>query len=132
MVSINTAFAGLVFVLLFSGQTLDRDALPAKGETAMDITVSSTAFKEGEVIPQKYTCDGENVSPPLEWSGIPKGDKKPRTYCGRPGRATRDMGALGALQYSFQREWAFGKHPAALDTEEWISARHKRFPGTRL
>ena len=75
MVGINTAFAGLVFVLLFSGQTLDRDALPAKGETAMDITVSSTAFKEGEVIPQKYTCDGENVSPPLEWSGVPKGTK---------------------------------------------------------
>ena len=41
----------------------------------MDINVSSTAFKEGEAIPKKYTCDGENVSPPLEWSNIPKGTK---------------------------------------------------------
>ena len=63
------------FVLLFSGQTIDRDASPAKGGAAMDITVISAAFKEGEMIPKKYTCDGENVSPPLEWSGIPKGTK---------------------------------------------------------
>ena len=41
----------------------------------MDINVSSTAFKEGEAIPKKYTCDGENISPPLEWSDIPKGTK---------------------------------------------------------
>ena len=31
----------------------------------------SSAFAEGGAIPQKYTCDGENVSPPLEWSEVP-------------------------------------------------------------
>ncbi|HET8548033.1 MAG TPA: YbhB/YbcL family Raf kinase inhibitor-like protein [Bryobacteraceae bacterium] len=31
----------------------------------------SSAFREGEAIPPKYTCDGENVSPPLEWADVP-------------------------------------------------------------
>ena len=34
--------------------------------------LSSPAFAEGELIPSKYTCDGENVSPPLEWEGVPE------------------------------------------------------------
>ena len=33
--------------------------------------LSSPAFAEGELIPSKYTCDGENVSPPLEWEDVP-------------------------------------------------------------
>ncbi|MDJ0270634.1 MAG: YbhB/YbcL family Raf kinase inhibitor-like protein [Aigarchaeota archaeon] len=32
----------------------------------------SPAFKEGERIPVKFTCDGVDVSPPLEWRGIPR------------------------------------------------------------
>lgn len=32
----------------------------------------SEAFKDGEHIPRKYTCDGENVSPPLSWSQAPE------------------------------------------------------------
>ncbi|MFI6493112.1 YbhB/YbcL family Raf kinase inhibitor-like protein [Streptomyces sp. NPDC050564] len=35
------------------------------------ITVSSTAFAEGATIPRRYTCDGENVSPPLVFDGVP-------------------------------------------------------------
>lgn len=41
----------------------------------MDIKITSNAFKEGEMIPRKYTCDGDDISPPLEWSGIPSGTK---------------------------------------------------------
>ena len=33
----------------------------------MELTVKSSAFKEGEIIPSKYTCDGINISPPLDW-----------------------------------------------------------------
>ncbi|ARM75680.1 YbhB/YbcL family Raf kinase inhibitor-like protein [Acidianus manzaensis] len=29
-----------------------------------------SVFKEEEVIPKKYTCDGEDISPPLEWDKI--------------------------------------------------------------
>jgi Raf kinase inhibitor-like YbhB/YbcL family protein len=37
----------------------------------MTIQITSTAFTEGNPIPQKYTCDNEDVSPPLAWTGIP-------------------------------------------------------------
>jgi len=33
--------------------------------------IRSPAFQEGGMIPKQYTCDGQNVSPPLEWSGVP-------------------------------------------------------------
>jgi Raf kinase inhibitor-like YbhB/YbcL family protein len=41
----------------------------------MAIIVTSSAFKEGGMIPAKYTCDGQNISPPLKWEQIPKGTK---------------------------------------------------------
>jgi len=37
--------------------------------------LTSTAFTEGGLIPRKYSCDGENVSPPLAWSGLPSSAK---------------------------------------------------------
>lgn len=33
--------------------------------------VISSAFQEGGMIPAKFTCDGQDISPPLSWSGIP-------------------------------------------------------------
>ncbi len=39
----------------------------------MQIQLSSTAFKESEAIPVTYTCDGENISPPLSWASVPQG-----------------------------------------------------------
>jgi Raf kinase inhibitor-like YbhB/YbcL family protein len=39
----------------------------------MAFVLNSPAFAEGQTIPAKYTCDGENVSPPLQWSGAPAG-----------------------------------------------------------
>jgi len=37
------------------------------------MAVTSTAFEEGAAIPARHTCDGDDVSPPLEWSGAPDG-----------------------------------------------------------
>lgn len=35
------------------------------------IHLTSTAFEDGGAIPRDYTCDGENISPPLNWNGVP-------------------------------------------------------------
>ena len=35
--------------------------------------ISSSAFAHNETIPTKYTCDGQDLSPPLAWSGVPAG-----------------------------------------------------------
>lgn len=35
--------------------------------------LTSSVFQEGDSIPQKYTCDGPNINPPLTISGVPKG-----------------------------------------------------------
>jgi Raf kinase inhibitor-like YbhB/YbcL family protein len=39
----------------------------------MQIQLKSSVFKEGGIIPKRYTCDGQNISPPLEWEAVPGG-----------------------------------------------------------
>ncbi len=41
----------------------------------MDIKVTSSAFKNEGLIPAKFTCDDEDVSPPLQWDEVPQGTK---------------------------------------------------------
>jgi Raf kinase inhibitor-like YbhB/YbcL family protein len=41
--------------------------------TYCQLNVTSPAFKDNEWIPVKYTADGDNMSPPLHWSGMPQG-----------------------------------------------------------
>ena len=40
-------------------------------EHKMKLKIESPAFKDGGLIPSKYTCDGENISPPLRWTNAP-------------------------------------------------------------
>jgi Raf kinase inhibitor-like YbhB/YbcL family protein len=49
------------------------DAAKSSEKGLMQLT--STAFSQGESIPVKYSCDDENLSPPLKWSGAPPGVK---------------------------------------------------------
>jgi Raf kinase inhibitor-like YbhB/YbcL family protein len=41
----------------------------------MAITLASGAFRPNQPIPARYTCDGEDVSPPLTWTGVPAGTR---------------------------------------------------------
>ena len=50
----------------------------------MPLTIRSPVFHEGGSIPARYTCDGEDVSPPLEWSGVPKGTNTSALTCDDP------------------------------------------------
>ena len=53
---------------------VDRVAIAAlqPGECAA-ITLGSTAFGDGERIPERFTADGQGVSPPLHWGPLPIG-----------------------------------------------------------
>ena len=37
----------------------------------MALSIRSTAFAQGQPIPETYTCDGKGISPPLSWPGAP-------------------------------------------------------------
>src|SRR5262245_59781361 len=41
----------------------------------MSLTLTSPAFVTGHDIPSDYTCEGGDVSPRLDWSGVPAGAK---------------------------------------------------------
>ncbi len=41
----------------------------------MPLTLTSTAFAHGAAIPRTYTCDADDLSPPLAWAGIPEGTR---------------------------------------------------------
>jgi len=50
----------------------------------MDIQLTSTAFSDGAMIPKRFTCDGEDVSLPLSWSGLPAGTGSLALICDDP------------------------------------------------
>ncbi len=50
----------------------------------MTIAVTSSAFKNGEMIPLKYTADGRDISPPLKWKGDKAGVKSYVIVCDDP------------------------------------------------
>jgi Raf kinase inhibitor-like YbhB/YbcL family protein len=55
----------------------DEEAEPPhtddNGGGPMTMALTSPAFNDGEPIPAKFTCDGEDISPELDWFGIPEG-----------------------------------------------------------
>jgi Raf kinase inhibitor-like YbhB/YbcL family protein len=71
-----------IFLCLFPGS--DEMYSEVKGGKKMGITITSTAFTEGGMIPRQYTCDGEDISPPLAWTGVPDGTKSLALICDDP------------------------------------------------
>jgi hypothetical protein len=55
-----------------------------RGDNPMKINIKSAAFSEGEMIPLKYTCDGDDVSPPLSWDSVPAGTESFALICDDP------------------------------------------------
>ena len=50
----------------------------------MTIRITSPGFVDGQSIPSKYTCDGENVSPTLSWDQVPPAAKTFALICDDP------------------------------------------------
>ena len=50
-------------------------ATAVENETFAKLSLTSSAFKDGQPIPTQYSCDGLNQSPALEWGEPPAGTK---------------------------------------------------------
>ncbi|MDQ6982306.1 MAG: YbhB/YbcL family Raf kinase inhibitor-like protein [Mariprofundus sp.] len=50
-------------------------ATDSGGGEPIDMRITSPAFAEREAIPEKYTCEGRDISPPLIFTGIPEANK---------------------------------------------------------
>lgn len=70
-----------LFFIISSFQTNNKSKNSKRGE---EMEITSPAFEEGAMIPEKYTCDGINISPPLKWSDVPDGTKSFAIICDDP------------------------------------------------
>ncbi len=62
----------------------------------LTISLECPAFPEGGTIPRVYTCDGEDISPPLAWSGVPEATRSLALICDDPD-APRGIGTHWVL-----------------------------------
>jgi len=60
-----------ILTVIACGFVVAASAIALHGEETMALKLTSTAFAEGAAIPSQYTCEGNNLSPPLSWSGAP-------------------------------------------------------------
>lgn len=63
----------ILFVLLLTVGCLEQAAEEVPEEVTKELTVTSPAFQHNSAIPSKYTCQGEDVNPPLHIEDIPEG-----------------------------------------------------------
>jgi len=78
----------VVAVLLAAGsgcrRSADQPADTGQGSGPVAIALTSPAFEAGQPIPAKYTEEGDDVSPPLAWSGLPEGTRELALICDDP------------------------------------------------
>lgn len=65
------------------------------GFALSDMTLSSRAFRDGEAIPRKFTGEGEDLSPALEWKNAPEGTQSFALICHDPDAPLIEPGSYG-------------------------------------
>jgi Raf kinase inhibitor-like YbhB/YbcL family protein len=71
-------------LLLFAGCQDKKGTSALDEEGAATMQLSSSAFRDGDTIPKKYTGDGEDMAPQLSWTGAPEGAKSFAVICEDP------------------------------------------------
>jgi Raf kinase inhibitor-like YbhB/YbcL family protein len=71
------AVAALLLALPLLGAAGGRAVAAEKGDDAMSLALTSPHFSPQGEIPTRFTCEGEDVSPALAWSGLPAATKSP-------------------------------------------------------
>ncbi len=66
----------LIVIILFGfSQSKGQIYNKIKGGKKMELKIKNKAIGEDGMLMRKYTCDGINISPPLEWTSVPEGTK---------------------------------------------------------
>jgi Raf kinase inhibitor-like YbhB/YbcL family protein len=81
---ITTTIIVLLFSYLIATQITKEGTKMALPTKPYKIELKSNAFSDGELIPQKYTCDGDDISPSLSWSKLPDNTKEIVLICEDP------------------------------------------------
>ena len=71
----------LLFCQCKADEQKDSDT---EGGEPMTIKITSTAFEDNGMIPAKYTCQGQDISPPLKWEAVPEGTVSIALICDDP------------------------------------------------
>jgi Raf kinase inhibitor-like YbhB/YbcL family protein len=71
VVGLIVVLAAVVFFMLLTRYPVRFVSSPKTTSSSSTMTIQSSAFENGTDIPSKYTCDGENVSPPLVFGDVP-------------------------------------------------------------
>lgn len=81
-----SVFALIFFAMLSLPVCPYGETKPAakEGMPILKITLTSSAFKEGETMPVRHTCCGPDVSPPLTWPHPPAGTRSMALLCEDP------------------------------------------------
>jgi Raf kinase inhibitor-like YbhB/YbcL family protein len=66
------------------GETRQQKEVDTMADEISAMELKSTAFRNEDVIPRKYTREGEGISPPLTWSGAPEGTQEFVLICDDP------------------------------------------------
>jgi Raf kinase inhibitor-like YbhB/YbcL family protein len=64
--------------------SLSSKTITNSKQEAMKMEITSMAFTQGKSIPAKFTCDGENISPALNWANLPANAKSLALVCDDP------------------------------------------------
>lgn len=80
---LNKITITIIFPVLLFCSCKGNETNPVE-EGGKKMEVKSSAFENNGLIPAKYTCDGENISPPLQWEGAPEGTKSIALICDDP------------------------------------------------
>src|SRR5699024_5216625 len=83
--------------------TLASAATNPGGETMAfvptDMQVTSEAFEPHGAVPSRHVAEGENLSPPLAWSGAPQGTRAFAVFCHDPDAPKVDAGTYGFVHW---------------------------------
>jgi hypothetical protein len=111
-------------VLLLVGTIIVASVFVTQANAQTTITIASSAFQPGSMIPAKFSCKGANENPPLEFNGVPAGAKSLALILDDPDApggvfnhwlvwnidpATRQIAANAAPAGAVQGENDFGK-----------------------